>query len=67
MSVNTPAGTRFVVANDFMKLGDRLIRFGQALQNPDTTVQQLTSLANSCGIALKLRAVAESGAPTDEQ
>lgn len=61
MSVNTPAGTRFVIANDFMKLGDRLIRFGQALQNPDTTVQQLTNLANSCGIALKLRTVAESG------
>ncbi|MCV4290858.1 hypothetical protein OH708_23375 [Pseudomonas capsici] len=54
--------TRQTIANDLSKLGERLIRFGQALQDPNTTVGQLTGLANSCGIALKLRTAAESGA-----
>lgn len=53
-------GARLHLKDDIGKLGERLIRFGQALQNPDTTVGQLTALANSCGIKLKLRAVAES-------
>jgi hypothetical protein len=61
-----PNGARLHVRPDFESLGDRLIRFGQALQNPETTVGQLTQLANSCGIALKLRTVAESGARDDE-
>jgi hypothetical protein len=51
----------------FESLGDRLIRFGQALKEPDTTVGQLTSLANSCGIDLKLRAVADSGDSNPQQ
>lgn len=49
-----------MIRSEFESLGDRLIRFGQALQNPETTVGQLTALANSCGIALKLRTVAET-------
>ncbi|VVO22785.1 hypothetical protein [Pseudomonas fluorescens] len=67
MSVNTHAGTRLHIGNDLSRLGDRLIRFGQALQNPETTVGQLTSLANACGVALKLRAVAESGERDDAE
>lgn len=51
--------------NEIGKLGERLIRFGQALQNPDTTVGQLTALASYCGIKLKLRAVAESEGRSD--
>ncbi len=66
MTINTAAGARFHVRSEFESLGDRLIRFGQALQNPETTVGQLASLANSCGIALKMRAVAESGDRNDE-
>ena len=60
MTVKTAAGTRLHLQNDLGMLGERLIRFGQALQNPETTVGQLMSLASSCGISLKLRAVAES-------
>ncbi|HEX8596731.1 MAG TPA: hypothetical protein VF682_26130 [Pseudomonas sp.] len=67
MTVHTSAGTRITIRSDLEKLGDRLIQFGQALQSPETTVGQLTALASRCGIALKLRAVAESGAQTDEQ
>lgn len=57
---NIPHGTRPHLQNDIGKLGERLIRFGQALQSPDTTVGQLTALAGSCGIKLKMRAIAES-------
>ncbi len=58
-------GTNLHLQNEIGKLGERLIRFGQALQNPDTTVGQLTALASSCGIKLKLRAVAESEERSD--
>lgn len=61
MSILTQ-GSQLHVRTEFESLGERLIRFGQALKEPQTTVGQLTALANSCGIALKLRAVAESGA-----
>lgn len=61
MTIHTSAGSRIVIRSEFESLGDRLIRFGEALQNETTTVAELTRLANSCGIALKLRAVAESG------
>jgi hypothetical protein len=54
-------GSQLHLRTEFESLGDRLIRFGQALKEPATTVGQLTSLANSCGIDLKLRAVADSG------
>lgn len=57
----TTQGAQLYLKNEFTSLGERLIRFGQALQNPETTVGQLTSLASSCGISLKLRTVAESG------
>lgn len=62
----TSQGAQLHMRTEFESLGDRLIRFGQALKEPETTVGQLTSLANSCGIALKLRAVAESGGRDDE-
>ena len=60
------AGARVHLRTEFGSLGERLIRFGQALQNPETTVGQLTQLANSCGIALMLRTVADSGDHDDE-
>lgn len=60
MSILTQ-GAQLPLRAEFESLGDRLIRFGQALQNPETTVGQLTGLANACGIELKMRAVAESG------
>lgn len=66
MTVHTSAGTRLTLRNDLEKLGDRLIQFGTALQSPETTVRELTALASRCGIALKLRAVAESGDRDDE-
>jgi hypothetical protein len=59
-------GSSLHTTNSFSALGERLIRFGHALQNPETTVAQLTVLATSCGIALKLRTVAESGERHDE-
>ncbi|WP_062388719.1 hypothetical protein [Pseudomonas abietaniphila] len=65
MSIFTQ-GSQLQLRTEFESLGDRLIRFGQALKEPDTTVGQLTALANSCGIALKLRAVADSGERNDE-
>jgi hypothetical protein len=46
---------------EFASLGARLVRFGQALQEPSTTVSELAKLAGACGISLKLRAVAEAG------
>jgi hypothetical protein len=54
-------GTHLHLQSDLEKLGERLIRFGQALKSPDTTVGQLSALASSCGIKLKLRAISESG------
>lgn len=60
-----PQGTHLHLQSDLEKLGERLIRFGQALKSPDTTVGQLTALASSCGIKLKLRAVAESETRSD--
>lgn len=52
--------------NEFASLGARLVRFGQALQEPSTTVSELVKLAGACGISLKLRAVSESGGDRDE-
>lgn len=59
-------GARPYIKTELSELGERLIRFGEALRNPETTVGQLTSLAGSCGIKLHMRAVAESGG-ADEQ
>lgn len=59
-------GTHLHLQSDLEKLGERLIRFGQALQSPDTTVGQLSKLAGACGVNLKLRAVADSGEFEDE-
>lgn len=52
--------------NEFASLGARLVRFGQALQEPSTTVSELSKLAGACGISLKLRTVSESGGDRDE-
>lgn len=46
--------------NEFQHLGERLVRFGMALQGSTTSVGQLNRLARDCGITLRLRAVAES-------
>ncbi|MCF7558875.1 hypothetical protein [Pseudomonas petrae] len=66
MTTTQPQGSQPYLKTEFQSLGDRLIRFGQALQDPMTNVGQLTALAASCGINLKLRAVAESGGRDDE-
>ncbi|MBL0793690.1 hypothetical protein [Pseudomonas sp. B7] len=58
--------THLHLQSDLEKLGERLIRLGQALKSPDTTVGQLSKLADSYGIKLKLRAVADSGDREDE-
>lgn len=47
--------------NEFEDLGERLVRFGRALQDSTTSVARLNQLARECGITLRLRAVAESG------
>jgi hypothetical protein len=49
---------------DFAQLGVRLVRFGQALQEPTTRVGELVALAQACGIDFKLRMVAESSVAT---
>lgn len=46
--------------NDFAQLGARLVRFGQALQEPTTRVGELVALAQACGINFKIRVVTES-------
>ncbi len=60
-------GARPYIKTELSELGERLIRFGEALRNPDTTVSQLTSLAGSCGIKLHMRAAAESGSTDGQQ
>lgn len=54
-------GARLHLQDDLGQLGERLIRFGEALQDPSTTVGKLADLAKSCGIKLHMRAVAGSG------
>lgn len=50
--------------NEFEDLGERLVRFGKALQDSTTSVGRLNQLARECGITLRLRAVAGmEGAP----
>lgn len=50
--------------NEFDDLGERLVRFGKALQDSTTSVGRLNQLARECGITLRLRAVADmEGAP----
>lgn len=46
--------------NEFQDLGDRLVRFGRALQDSSTSFGQLHRLARDCGITLRLRTVSES-------
>ncbi len=46
--------------SEFASLGARLVRFGQALQEPTTRVGELAELALACGINFKLRVVTES-------
>ncbi|WP_425929751.1 hypothetical protein [Pseudomonas sp. NyZ201] len=48
------------VRNEFEDLGERMVRFGRALQDSTTSVAKLNQLARECGITLRLRAVAQS-------
>ncbi|SFW77517.1 hypothetical protein [Pseudomonas sp. NFACC04-2] len=61
MTATSPGGSQIPLENEFSQLGSRLVRFGQAMQEPSTTVSELMRLAQACGIYLKLRVVAESG------
>lgn len=65
MKATSPGGSRIAFQNEFSQLGCRLVRFGQAMQEPSTTVSDLMRLAQACGINLKLRVVGESGDDTD--
>lgn len=56
---------RPMLQDEFSQLGCRLVRFGQAMQEPSTTVSELMRLAQACGINLKLRVVGESGDSAD--
>jgi hypothetical protein len=65
MTATTHGGSRTALQNEFNQLGSRLVRFGQAMQEPSTTVSELTRLAQACGINLNLRIVAESEGRSD--
>lgn len=52
--------------SEFASLGARLVRFGQALQEPTTRVGELAELALACGINFKLRMVADSEGRSNE-
>ncbi|AXP04308.1 hypothetical protein DZG01_15435 [Pseudomonas fluorescens] len=65
MTATTPSDGRIALQGEFNQLGSRLVRFGQAMQEPSTTVSELTQLAQACGINLKLRMVAESEGRSD--
>ena len=65
MTATTPSDSRIALQNEFNQLGSRLVRFGQAMQEPSTTVSELMRLAQACGINLKLRMVAESEGRSD--
>lgn len=65
MTATTPSDSRIALQNEFSQLGSRLVRFGQAMQEPSTTVNELMRLAQACGINLKLRVVGESGDSAD--
>lgn len=54
------------IRNEFTDLGARLVRFGQALQEPTTRVSELVALAQACGINFKLRVASESRGDRDE-
>ena len=57
--------SRTALQNKFNQIGSRLVRFGQAMQEPSTTVSELMQLAQACGINLKLRMMAESEGRSD--
>lgn len=46
--------------NEFEDLGERLVRFGEALQDATSSVGYLNQLARECGITLRLRAVVDT-------
>ncbi|AVH36986.1 hypothetical protein AL532_11970 [Pseudomonas monteilii] len=46
--------------NEFEDLGERLVRFGEALQDATSSVGYLNQLAKECGITLRLRAVVDT-------
>jgi hypothetical protein len=51
---------------EFTNLGQRLVRFGYALQRETSTVGELMSLAKACGINFQVRAIAEDAAGSIE-
>ncbi|WP_223472856.1 MULTISPECIES: hypothetical protein [unclassified Pseudomonas] len=65
MTATSPGSSRIALQDEFSQLGSRLVHFGQAMQEPSTTVSELMRLAQACGIDLKLRMVAESQEATE--
>lgn len=65
-SILQPGRKSSGAGSEFASLGARLVRFGQALQEPTTRVSELVALAQACGINFKLRMVAESEGRSDE-
>lgn len=65
MTATTPGDSRTALHNEFNQLCSRLVRFGQAMQEPSTTVSELMLLAQACGINLKLRMAAKSEGRSD--
>jgi len=49
---------------EFTNLGQRLVRFGYALQRDTSTVGELMCLAKACGINFQVRAIAEQAGAT---
>lgn len=52
-------------ASPFAALGDRLVQLGLALQNGESTIEQLVPLAKACGLDLRIKVV-EDGFRADK-
>lgn len=45
--------------NTLKELGEKFVKLGKALQNPQTDIRELTELAFDCGIDLKIEVVSK--------
>lgn len=42
---------------NFEEMGDKLIKLGESMKNPDTTITELTQLAFDAGLTIQFRIV----------